>query len=195
MSNRCRYLLLGFLIALHHSHSWAQDNFGIKFFGLSIHPLGEKDNAHLMPHKLDPQGYLVMNLGVVLSYEKFVVEDALSFKFGIAQYADCAAQWGGFLHAGIRAKIFKIKKHALYGGIGPTFIFRRNWHTLDGYINRNRFIGDKDDFIQYKFLWYGGEFEYRFNFYRAWDLSISFVPGFPDLVSLSIGVNYRFRDN
>lgn len=31
----------------------AKDNIGIKLFGLSIHPKGEKDNAFLMPNKLD----------------------------------------------------------------------------------------------------------------------------------------------
>jgi hypothetical protein len=169
---------------------YAQDNIGIKFFGLSIHPFGEKENAHLMPNKLDPSGYFVMNLGGIISYEKFVVEDALSFKFALGLYADCAAQLGGFLHAGIRAKIFKIKKHSLYGGIGPTFIFRENWHKLDGYVDRKRFIGNKNDAIQYLFLWYGGELEYRFNFKKNWDFSLTFVPGYPDLMSLSLGVNY-----
>ncbi len=43
--------------------AFAQDNLGIKFFRLSIHPNGEKENAFLMPNKLDKNAYLVLNLG------------------------------------------------------------------------------------------------------------------------------------
>lgn len=39
----------------------AQNNIGIKYFGLSIHPKGEHENSFLMPNKLDKNGYLVMN--------------------------------------------------------------------------------------------------------------------------------------
>ena len=101
----------------------AQDNIGIKFFGLSIHPKGEKDNAFLMPNKLDKKAYLVMNFGAEIMYEKFLYKDIVSAKIVQALYVDCAEKLGGFSHIGIRAKIFKIGRHSLYGGIGPTLVF------------------------------------------------------------------------
>ena len=63
----------------------AQDNVGIKFFGLSFHPKSERENAHLMPNKLDKNAYFVMNFGVELMYEKFIFEDIFSVKviFGL----------------------------------------------------------------------------------------------------------------
>ncbi|HEY8400396.1 MAG TPA: hypothetical protein VIK89_03995 [Cytophagaceae bacterium] len=171
----------------------AQDNIGIKLFGLSIHPKGEKENRDLMPRKLDPNGYLVINLGAMASYEKFVHKDIFSIKIVQSLYSDCAAQLGGFSHIGFRGKIFKTNKHALYGGIGPTLVFRRNWLRLDGYVNRNRFKGNSDDKWQYMFLWYGGEFEYAYRLSEHVHFTTTFIPGYPDLMSLSFGMKYELN--
>ena len=170
----------------------AQDNIGIKYFGLSIHPKGEKKNSFLMPNKLDKYAYLVMNFGAELIYEKFIYKDILSVKAVQAIYADCAEKFGGFSHIGFRAKIFKIGKHSLNGGIGPTLVFRENWQKINGYVNPNRFKGDKNEKWQYLFLWYGGEFEYKYVLSTSIDFSVSFVPGYPDLMSIAFGVNFKF---
>ena len=170
----------------------AQDNIGIKLFGLSIHPKGEKDNAFLMPNKLDKNAYLVMNFGAEIMYEKFLYKDIVSAKIVQALYVDCAEKLGGFSHIGIRAKIFKIDRHSLYGGIGPTLVFRRNWQEMSGYVNPNRFKGDVNEKWQQLFLWYGGEFEYKYIISDRIDFSASFIPGYPDLMSLAAGVNYKF---
>jgi hypothetical protein len=172
----------------------AQDNIGIKFFGLSIHPKGEKDNAFLMPNKLDKNAYLVMNFGAEIMYEKFLHKDILSVKVVQALYSDCAEKLGGFSHIGIRAKIFKIERHSLFGGIGPTLVFRRNWQEMSEYVNPNRFKGEVNDKWQCLFLWYGGEFEYKYLISDRIDFSASFIPGYPDLMSLAVGVNLKFNN-
>jgi len=171
----------------------AQNNIGIKYFGLSIHPKGEKENASLMPNKLDNDGYLVLNIGGELMYEHFIFEDIISIKVIQALYADCAARLGGFSHIGLRGKMIKKGKHSLYGGIGPTFVYRRNWLEMPDYINQNRFKGELGDRFQYLFLWYGGELEYKYKLNLNWDFAVSFVPGYPDLISLAFGLNYKFR--
>ncbi|CEN44765.1 conserved exported hypothetical protein [Capnocytophaga canis] len=183
-----KYLLV--LVILISSRCLGQDNIGIKFFGLSFHPLGERQNAHLMPNKLDRNAYFVLNLGAIVSAEKFVYE-GISIKFAQGVYADCAVQFGGFSHIGIRFKIFEIQRHKLSGGLGPTLVFRKNWQKLEGYHNPNVFKGSKESRWQYLFLWYGGEFEYKYALNERFDLTMSFVPGYPDLMSLSFGVNYN----
>ncbi len=188
-----RLILCLIFCILPYSEIYPQDNIGIKFFGLSIHPKGEKANAKLMPNKLDKNAYLVMNLGGELIYEKFIYKDFLSLKLVQALYADCAERLGGFSHIGLRAKIFKIDRHSLFGGIGPTFVYRRNWLELDGYVNPHFFLGDANDKWQYIFLWYGGEFEYKYTFSERLDFAVSFVPGYPHLMSLAIGVNYKLN--
>lgn len=168
----------------------SQNNIGVKFFGLSVHPFGDK-NAHLMPNKLDKNAYFVVNLGGLVSVEKHLTSK-VSVKVIQALYADCAAQLGGFSHIGIRFQIFNIRKHRLSGGIGPTLVFRKNWQLLENYDNPNTFKGGTNDQWQYLFLWYGGEFEYKYPISEKVDFALSFVPGYPDLMNVSFGVNYNF---
>ncbi|HYK77907.1 MAG TPA: hypothetical protein VEV16_13090 [Daejeonella sp.] len=182
------FLLVAFLLFRFNLVN-AQDNVGIKVFGLSIHPKGD-ENAFLMPRKLDDQGVLVLNLGAVVSYEKFLIKDQLSIKTAQAFYSDCADRLGGFSHIGFRAKIFNSKKHALYGGMGPTLVYRRNWLELEGYRNPDFFKGGEADKWQCKFLWYGGEFEYVYKLNQKIQLASSFIPGYPKLMSLSFGLRY-----
>ena len=171
----------------------AQDNIGLKFFGLSVHPKGD-ENAKLMPMRLDKKGVWVINLGGMLSAEKFIYQDEISIKAIQGLYSDCAARLGGFTHFGLRGQIFKTEKHSLYGGIGPTLVYRRNWYELPGYLDPDYFEGKPTDTWQYKFLWYGGEFEYAYVLSEKLDFAATFVPGFPKLISLSLGLKYKFAD-
>jgi hypothetical protein len=185
-------LILGFIYCFGFN-VFAQDNIGVKFFGLSFHPKGEKPNAFLMPRKLDKDAYLVMNLGGLLSYEKFIYKNRMSIKAIQALYADCAVKLGGFSHIGIRVRILKTEKHSIYGGIGLTFIYRKNWLNLAGYNpTGSLYKGDENDIWQTIWLWYGGEFEYKYSFNSQFDLGIMFVPGYPDLMNLAAGLHYRF---
>ena len=180
-------------LALNALPAPAQDNIGLKFFGISIHPGGDED-AFLMPRRLDDRGVLVINLGGMFSTEKFIYEDGISVKFVQGFYSDCAAQPGGFSHIGIRARILKKKRHSIYGGIGPTLVYRKNWYKLPGYIDPDYFDGKPTDTWQYKFLWYGGEFEYAYVLSEKLDFTSTFIPGFPKLISFSFGLKYKFRN-
>ena len=169
----------------------AQDNIGIKYFGLSLHPKGENMNASLMPNKLDKNAYLVLNLGAELMYEKFILKDILSVKIIQALYADCAERPGGFSHIGLRGTIYRKGKHSISGGMGPTLIYRKSWQELEGYIDPNRFKAANGHKYQYLFIWYGGEFEYKYQLGAQMDFAVSFVPGYPDLMSLALGLHFR----
>ena len=164
---------------------------GIKFFGLSVHPTGA-NNAQHMPLKFDRNGIFVVNTGISINIEYVVFKDIISIKFVQGLYADCVRKFGGFTHLGFRIRIFAIGRHSLNGGIGPTFIYRRNWHSLDDYDDSFDFFrGKPGDTWQRRFLWYGGEFEYNFALHEKIALSTSFIPGFPDLLNVSFGFRVR----
>lgn len=186
------FLLLTFLLILYSKTACGQGSASsLKFFGLSLHPHGDP-NAHLMPINPDGQGYLVLNLGGMLGHEIAVLDSAFSVKAIQSLYADCAGQAGGFSHIGIRFLVFKKNRHTLSGGIGPTLIFRRNWHRLPEYQPSGFFKGEPDDNWQYQMLWYGGELEYNYTVRKQTDLSFTFVPGYPNLISLSAGFRYTY---
>ncbi len=168
----------------------AQRSWGIKYFGLSLHPKGDP-NAPLMPLNPDKKGYLVFNLGAMVSYEQFFKPGKFSWKVIQAGYTDCAAQLAGFTHLGVRAIIFKNRRHSLNGGIGPTFVYRRNWFKLPEYQNSGYFNGAPTDLWQHKFIPYAGEFEYNYQLSNKTDFSVTFVPGYPDLISLSVGLRFH----
>ncbi|QMU28295.1 hypothetical protein [Adhaeribacter radiodurans] len=168
----------------------AQQYWGIKYFGLSLHPKGDP-NAPLMPLNPDKKGYFVFNLGGMLSYEQFWKPQKFSVKGIQAIYTDCAAQLGGFTHIGLRAIIFQNHRHSLSGGLGPTFIYRRNWYRLPDYQDSGFFNGTTESYWQYKFIPYAGELEYNYQLTNNLDFSTTFVPGYPSLISLSFGLRFK----
>ncbi|WP_207435057.1 hypothetical protein [Sabulibacter ruber] len=169
-------------------------NLNIKYFGLTLHPKGD-DNADLMPLNPDGKGYFVVNVGASVGYEQFFVPDKFSFKAIQAFYADCAMRFAGFTHFGVRAVIFNIGRHSLNGGLGPTLVYRRNWSELEGYnLSTSFFGGDPDDKWQYRMIWYAGEFEYNYQLSDRVDFSTAFVPGYPNIMSLSFGVRYWLKE-
>jgi hypothetical protein len=186
-----KILIFGFLIFVNMSIHAQNIAVGIKFFGLSIHPLGALNTQH-MPLKFDKKGIFVLNLGVEICFEYFIYKDIVSVKFIQALYADCVQKFAGFTHLGLRGRIFETGKHSLYGGIGPTFIYRKNWYALEGYDDSFSFFrGEPEDTWQRRFIWYGGEFEYNYAINENLSLSTSFVPGFPDLMNLAVGIRYK----
>jgi hypothetical protein len=182
-----------FLLTVVSVPSKAQNNIGIQFFGLAIHPKGDPLNAHLMPFKLDKNAYFVVNFGVVASYDHFVYKDILSIKVAQTFFADCATRFAGVTHIGFRVKIFRIGKHLLQLGIGPTFMFRRNWYDLDGYVQTHPINGEPEDKYQTKFIWYGGEIEYKYAINDKFDISAGFIPHYNIVMSTYLGLNYKFK--
>lgn len=186
-----QYLFILLWLIFSGNTALAQESFfSIKFFGLSYHPYGD-ENAELMPLNPDGKGYAVLNIGGTLGYEIQIARSKYSVKALQSLYSDCAAQLGGFSHFGFRAVIFTKNKHQLTGGLGPTFIFRRNWHRLQGYQPSDFFRGNADDPWQYRMLWYGGELEYHYSISPKVALSTTFVPGFPYIMNLSVGLRFR----
>jgi hypothetical protein len=164
---------------------------GIKLTGLSIHPAGAT-NASLMKYKLDENGVFVFNPGIRLGFEYFFYKNIASIKIEQGLYLDCANQFAGFTHIGLRGRIFQIEKHSLNGGIGPTFFFRKNWYKLDRYNDAyDIFKGNPEDNWQWNFFWWGGEFEYNYKISETMELSTSIVPFIPPYVPLIMSFGLR----
>ncbi|WP_414703852.1 hypothetical protein [Pontibacter sp. 13R65] len=161
----------------------------VKAFGLSIH-LKESPYPEIFPNRLDDKGYATVNYGGIVGYDRFVIGNDLSVRAEQGFYADCAASMAGFTHIGFRGKIFRKGRHEINGGIGPTLVYRHDWNRLEGYIDDGYFRKRGD--WQYKFYWYGGEFEYNYQLSAQNDLSITLIPGIPEVVSFGIGFRRRY---
>lgn len=174
----------------------AQSTLTVKYFGLTIHPFGDR-SAALMPYKLDDRGVFVSNFGGFIGYEKYIYEDFISAKIIQGVFTDCSGGLAGVTHFGLRGILIDRKKHRLSFGAGPTFLYRDSWSRFgesykpSGFFNEyhSSHIGD----IQWKFFYIGFEFEYDYLINPKNDLSISFTPGVPMACIFSVGVKHWFN--
>ncbi|WP_244870091.1 hypothetical protein [Treponema vincentii] len=168
-------------------------SFGVKLFGLTIHPIGAL-NYPFFPLKLDSEGFVVFNPGVTLNAEYFVWRDIISIKAVQGLYGDCAMQFAGFSHIGFRIRFLKIKRFSMNVGIGPTFLYKRSWYRLPGYNDSlEAYKGTKDEDWQYLFYWYAGEIETNIQVNDNFDVSITVIPGVPDIINISTGFRYNYH--
>jgi len=164
--------------------SYAQWFFEIKFVGISAH-LKKNPHPHLYKRKLDKSGFLVMNLGVIFSIEKMVCNDFLSLKFSQAFFLDCASELAGFSHAGLRFN-GTIDHHHFAIGNGPTLFYRKDWKTLEGYVDEGLFKTYKE--YQYRYFWYAGEINYDYFFTNSEAFSFTLIPGPPEFATFAAGL-------
>ncbi|WP_276498716.1 hypothetical protein [Pontibacter litorisediminis] len=195
MSTKIIPCLLSLLLCLHLLPVRAQEQHvyknavTVKLFGLSAH-LRQSQNPEIFPNRLDERGVLVLNLGAIVGYERFVLRDRISVRVEQGLYADCAAELAGFSHIGFRGVLLHKGRHSVNGGFGPTLVYRKDWNRIEGYGDDGYF--NRYGQWQYRFYWYGGEFEYNYRFKPDTELSVNLVPGVPELVSVGFGLRKLF---
>ena len=184
--------LLTILISLTLSiNLYSQSNITVQYFGLTAHPFGDY-TAEIQPYKLDKKARLVANFGGYISYEKLVWFDILSVRIKQGIFSDCSAGFMGVSHIGVNLRLWGNKKHRLSFAIGPAFIYRNSWNRFGIYENRG-YWNEKEIYsqpTQYKTVLYACEFEYNYMLTKKIDLSVGFVPGFPNALALSVGAKF-----
>jgi hypothetical protein len=172
-----------------------QSTVTVKYFGCTIHPFGDK-SAALMPYKFDSKGRFIANFGGFIGYEKYIYEDFISAKIIQGIFTDCSGGLAGVTHLGLRGVLIDKNKHRFSFGIGPVFLYRDSWsrfgerYTPSGFFNEyhSGTLGD----VQWKFFYFGFEFEYDYLLNQENDLSFSFTPGLPMACVFSVGVKHWF---
>lgn len=177
------------LLLIIRTDGFAQSTVTLKYFGLTIHPFGDSQ-AQLQPYKLDNTAHFVLNYGGFAGYEQYVYEDFISVKVLQGIFTDCSGGLASVTHVGVRGVLIDKNKHRLSFGIGPAFMWRRDWNRFSDYKDLGFFhratapvIGK----IQYKLFPVGFEFEYDYQLNKRVDLSFSFTPGVPLVCTFSAG--------
>ena len=184
-----RVLPLSFLLFF-NAHCEAQTVITLKYFGLTVHPGGDK-TAALQPYKLDQNARFVMNVGGFAGFEKFIYRDLLSLKVIQGVFSDCSAGLAMISHVGIRASLIRSERHAFYIGAGPAFFCRESWRRFGTDYESSGFFEDgKSSFLgptQYKFFPIVAELEYDFKVNKKNHFSVSITPGIGLVNTLAIG--------
>ena len=193
-NKRLSYLLFFFFIQA-SIFCTGQETLTIKYFGLTIHPFGDK-TAELQPNKLNKNAHFVANVGVFIGYEKFLYRNFFSVKLIQGVMGDCSNGLASATHFGPRVALLRKEKHRLYFGIGPTLLVRDSWNRFgndyesSGYFNEtySSLLGE----LQWKLIPYAFEFEYDFAFTPKNQLSVSLTPGVPAMI-FSVGWKHWFH--
>lgn len=194
VSRKITYILL-FLFSQVGLFCSAQETITLKYFGLTIHPFGDK-TANLQPNKLDKNAHFVANIGLFIGYEKFLYEDRFSIKLIQGFISDCSNGFASVTHFGPRVALLKREKHRIYFGIGPTLLIRDSWLRFGDAYESSGFFNEtySDHFgdLQWKLIPYAFEFEYDIAFNPENQFSISLTPGVPAII-FSVGWKHWFH--
>ncbi|MBN2682896.1 MAG: hypothetical protein JXR58_10335 [Bacteroidales bacterium] len=163
----------------------AQDNIAAKLKTLSINPAGAK-TPELLSSKIDKKGVLVMEPGVELSYEFYLMEIVKSVRFTQGLYVDGAGLFAGYSGVGMYWRIWEKWKNAMRFGIGPSINYRSTRYNMEGYED-DGYLGNGG--MQH-FLMLRAELEYNFYISKKSEFAVSTALSHPWGLSLSVG--YRF---
>jgi hypothetical protein len=192
-------------------HSWKEDNnpftfetikktptkgkyFSVQFMGLTIHPGGGAVRmVQNYPLKFDEKAYFVLNVGATVAYDvdlskKFFLRSSAGF------FMDCAYLKSGFLHVGFRWNALQIGRHTINAGVGPTLMFREDWHRFETYNDADFFGKSVYNGWQYRFFPVGGEIEYLYKINDKWQFQYSVIPGYPAVITSKIGLRFKINN-
>ncbi|MDR2835070.1 MAG: hypothetical protein LBV69_02545 [Bacteroidales bacterium] len=110
--------------------STGQTALSLKFSPINIHPFNEPNN-HLFENKIDANALFVVEPCVILGFETFVYDDALSLRFMFGGYGDAVSHPALFLQAGLKYKIFQVYRSCLAVGVGAMFHGRERWGNIE----------------------------------------------------------------
>jgi hypothetical protein len=174
---------------------FSQSSLSAEFVGLTVHPAGDA-MAQFQPNKLDKNARFVMNYGVGVTFEKFLMSDVLAIRALQVVAADCSAGWASVTQLALKGIVINKTKHRLGLAIGPAFLFRESWNRFEGY-SSSGFMkeGHSDLFgeVQYKFFPLVAEVEYDYSFSDRFDLTVSMTPALPMAMTFAAGFKYWFN--
>lgn len=163
---------------------------GADYYALTYHPGG---GGAQYPRQLDDSAYWVLQVGAE-GYADYYALPWLIIRAAGASYKDCADVWAGFVHLGFRLNWAPTERTAFRIGIGPSFLWRENWYGVVKRYRADAFFGRPKvtDNWQTAWIWYGGNLEAEYKFARNVGVLYSLVPGYPLVITSSLGLRYSF---
>ncbi len=164
----------------------------LQYIGISYHP-GGGTHKEKYPLKIDDDAYWLVNVGGAINVDYDVIDSIAFVRGAAAFYKDCAFLYAGYFHLGVRGIIFTFGNHSVNGGIGATLIYRENWNQIPEYkkdsFYENAILNNR---WEYQYLFYGGEFEYIYQYSKKMGFQYSIIPGFPFVITSKLGIRYSF---
>lgn len=162
----------------------------LQYLGITYHPHGG-ETPEIYPLKMDRKAYIVFDVGLAFKAD-YYISSRFFVRFLSALYEDCAFVTAGCFHLGLRGHIVSWGKNKIIGGVGPTLLFREDWHQFKEY-QGDQFYGNRVfRGLQYRFIIYGGEFEYLRKINDKLEFQYTLIPGSPIILTSLFGIRIKF---
>lgn len=166
-----------------------KQSISLQWIGLAFHPEAGTYPQHYHL-KLDKKAYFVLEIGTVIQYNYFFTK-RFSLSSSISLYLDCALVPAGSVHLGVSYALIKKGAHRFSVGLGPTLLFREDWHQFPEYSSDTFF--EERIFRGYQYRFYPiGYLDYSYRFNPQWELLFSVVPGGIYVITSTIGLRYSW---
>ena len=182
-----RFLLLSILIAL-TVRVLGQQNVSIGLIGPGF-DFGGRVNSPIYETMPGDDKVLIMEPGIRFGVELYATP-ATSFKLAQAARIDCMKKMAFSTQIMIRFRLFKVYKHSLSFGFGPTAFYRQTWEHIPGYTDENLYKGSST--MQHTINWVSAELEYNFWISKYNDLSFCVTHQNPDAMGFAFGLKHWF---
>ena len=158
-------------------------------FGISTHP-DPGPGKEVYSRKLSSDGATVVNPGLAVAYDRFLIGDRLAARVSISGASDCRSVFAGLAHLGLKIRLLQLGRASLGASVGPMLYVRQSWHRFDNYSGANTAFQTWDQW-QYIAAPVGGSLEFNYRISDRTELSMSVLPAYPEVISAGFG--FRFH--
>ena len=179
-----------FLVFINFKILSAQSSLSARLLTVSVHPFAEH-NLPLHQSAIDNNGYITLEPGLILSYDRFLAEK-ISFRFSTAVMNDRYNMLAGYSQIILKYKLFKYYKHSFYIGFGPAVFYETDKSNLETWINEDNY--NLSGNTLYKIGWISGMLEYNYYLTKEIDFALSLNHSHSKSLALSIGIRFDIPD-
>ena len=178
--------LISILLLFSFGISSAQSSFSARLLTVTSHPFA-KQNLTLHKNPIDNNGYLTFEPGLILSYDKYLV-NKFALRMSTSVMNDRYNTLAGYSQIMLKYKVLKYYKHSVYLGFGPAVHYSTNKMSIENYINEDNYKTANN--TMYKIAWLSGMAEYNYYVSKKTDFVITL--NHTDVKSLGISLGVRF---
>lgn len=167
--------------------SVAQSNVSAAFTGFGL-DFGKGENVPIYKRGFADGKSPIFEPGLRLGVEVYA-SPATSIKAVQTLRYDVLSKLSMSTQVMLRFRVFRVYKHSVSLGVGPTCFYRQSWSDEEGYVDEGIYDDGK---LQRKVSWLSAELEYNFIVGKFTDISFAFTHMNPLGIGCAVGVKYWF---
>lgn len=168
----------------------AQQNISVVLIGPGL-DFGDRENSAIYKTMPGEDKILLMEPGIRFGAEVYG-NPATSFKFAQSVRYDSMHKLAFSTQIMIRLRLFKVYKHSMNFGFGPSVFYRQTWSEIDGYTDEKLYEQKTNGKFQTRINWVSAELEYNYEISKLDDFSFSIIHLNPEAMGFAFGIKHWF---